>query len=268
MKHVDTPFTNTLKITLLLFAFLLPGLSQATEQAFEDRWSRLLADQVVDGEIVWLSHAKGKRFLSIYSKPASAPKGAVILMHGMRRHANWQEIIEPLRSALPDQGWATLSLQMPVKGYNNGMRDHSELLNESPVRINAAIQFLRAKGYKRIVLLGDGLGAVMGLAYLIETPNAGVDGLVGVGMYMLNYTDPRMWTPDLLEKFRLPMLDIYGEHDEYGVANSDFVRANAARKANNKAYTQIKVKKANHDFANHSDILIKSVSKWLNGLVR
>ncbi len=37
-----------------------------------------------------------------------------LLAHGIGIHPNWEQVIQPLRVALSEQGWNTLSIQMPV----------------------------------------------------------------------------------------------------------------------------------------------------------
>ncbi|OGT20373.1 MAG: hypothetical protein A2V90_08105 [Gammaproteobacteria bacterium RBG_16_57_12] len=249
----------------LVFTGLLAGGAGATDLAMERRWQEAVIDQVVVGNVHWLD-ADGYRFYSIYTEADSSPKGAVIIMHGMRRHPDWPDVIAPLRTALAKQGWATLSLQMPVLGFDTGMRDHSVLLNESPARIWAAIGFLKKRDHKKIVLIGHGLGAIMGASYLVENGKKDIAGLAAIGMYMLNYTDPRMWTPDLLVKLRLPILDIYGQMDQYGVEHDKEVRAQAAARANNRRYRQVMISQADHDFTGHGDELVDHIKRWLEEL--
>ena len=92
----------------------------------EQRWAEQLRDNIVIGEPTDLpltgvksDGSAGKSaentFFSIYTPhTTSSPKGAVILMHGSGAHPDWGDIIHPLRSELPDKGWATLSIQLPL----------------------------------------------------------------------------------------------------------------------------------------------------------
>lgn len=232
---------------LQLLVFLVSTLgamvnSQATDAKLEAKWQRLVSGQLIDASLVWLQTPE-RKFYAVYAD-AGNRNTAVILMHGMRRHANWESVIEPLRLALKDKDVSVLSLQLPVLGHDTGMRDHAVLLNESPPRIDAEIGFLKQKNFKRIILVGHGLGAIMGTAYLVEKVQQDVAGLVAIGLYMLNYTDERMWTPNLLRKLRLPILDVYGENDQFAVEVGSKVRKEAAAAAGNKAYQQLRINHA------------------------
>lgn len=234
------------------------------DQAFEQRWNDQIADGIVVGKLIRLNTRK-REFFAIHSPAETNPqRRAVLMLHGMRGHPNWQSVIGPLRRALPERGWSTLSLQMPVLGIDTGMRDHSMLLNFSPARINAGIAYLQQQGYEHIVIAGWGLGAAMAISYLVENPQAPIEGLVGIAMYQLNYTDPRMWIVDTLRHLRLPIYDIYGSKDRYGSHRSAKGRRKAGELAANAQYRQMKIDDADHDFNGKESLLIDNVANWLD----
>ena len=68
-----------------------------------------------------------------------------------------------------------------------------------------------------------------------------------------------------LEKITIPVLDLYGSEDLEGILASVGQRAEAAKKAGNKNYTQIKIT-GNHFFDDHDDELLKTVADWLEKL--
>ena len=50
--------------------------------------------------------------------PENAPEaqGAILLLHEEDAHPDWSTVINPLRTLMPDYGWATLSLALPSPG--------------------------------------------------------------------------------------------------------------------------------------------------------
>ena len=183
-------------------------------------------------------------------------------MHGIGVHPDWPDIIQPLRSELPSHGWATLSIQMPVLPNEADYKAYAPLYAEVPARINAAMAHLKKQGYQNIVLIAHSLGSGMAASYLANGGKAtafvaiGLDGLVEL-------QEPRMDHAGFLTKIRIPMLDLYGSQDLEGVRNSADDRAQAANKAGNKNYRQVKVTGANHFFQGLEADLVSRVKSWL-----
>ena len=78
-----------------------------------------LANTLKDHETVWLDVSypdisDTQKVLAI-SKPSliAEKKGAILLLHDKEQHADWPEVIRPLRKNLPKEGWFTLSLNLP-----------------------------------------------------------------------------------------------------------------------------------------------------------
>lgn len=73
-----------------------------------------IIDSIVIGEAEMLE-ADGQEFLGIYTESElEKAQGAVIIMHGRGLHPYWVDVTRPLRQDLPEYGWHTLSIQMPV----------------------------------------------------------------------------------------------------------------------------------------------------------
>ncbi len=47
---------------------------------------------------------------------AAVAQGAILLLHEEDAHPDWSTVINPLRTLMPDYGWATLSLALPSPG--------------------------------------------------------------------------------------------------------------------------------------------------------
>lgn len=252
-----------LAATLLAYA----AHSAASFKQREQRWANQILDSQMIGGAVWLT-AKEDKFLALYN-PAEKPKGGVILMHDAGLNPDWPDVISPLRRELPGHGWTTLSLQMPLLPQNAPLTAFGPIMDETPQRIRAGIEFLRGKGVRRIVLIGHDMGAAMGTAFLTREPEQGIAGFVGIAMNApvlqgsLNTLDPRLYTPNALAKLTLPILDIYGGHAAKTVTGSAPERLAAASTAGNKDYEQEQFPEANHFFMNHDQALVERVAKWL-----
>ncbi|MCL4316526.1 MAG: alpha/beta hydrolase family protein, partial [Gammaproteobacteria bacterium] len=281
-------------VAIILLAYC--ALAQATYKPREERWAQQILDYLTIGEAVWLTDdaqgraiAKGSagvagdrtpgatetgKFLSIYTGPdGGKAKGAVILMHDEGQHPDWPEVTSLLRRSLADQGYATLSLQMPILPRGAPLSGYWRALDEAVPRIRAGMKFLRNKGYTDIALIGHGMGSAMGLGALTQGKVKGVRGFIGVGMaahvsekasYPL---DARLHAPTMLGKLRLPLLDIYGGLDDKVVTESAPERAAAAKQAGNKDYEQYKIADADHGFGRFEKELSGYVAAWLDKLM-
>jgi len=203
----------------------------ATDSALEKQWSDALAKTAAEGEVAWLDMQGGKFFSLYLGEKTGNPQGAAIILHSLGAHPDWPDVISPLRMVLPEYGWATLSLQMPVMPLTEPLERHTPLLDEAPERIKAAISYLQGTGINNIVLIGQGMGAAMGAAFLAVNDNSGIKAFVGISMVGYKDHDLRIYSPASLEKIKLPILDIYGGRDLDNVRDTSTARADAARKA-------------------------------------
>lgn len=250
--------------TLLVIGFsLFYALSHASDTAKEKRWAEQIVDSVMVGDPEWLKVGKSK-ILSLYTEhSAEKAQGAAIVIHGVGVHPNWDQIIRPIRSQLPEYGWSTLSIQMPVLVNDAKYSEYAKLFNEVGPRINAAVKFLKAKGISNIVIIGHSLGATMAAYYLRDKPAKSVKALIAIGSTGSTFKDKEKNYFKSLETIKLPILDIFGAIDLPEVMEGAEQKKALARKFGNTKYTQIKVAGANHFFNNKEDVLIKRVRGWL-----
>lgn len=253
-------FTLRLALILILLPLVMPNL-QASDFAKEQRWAEQIVDMLIEGEAVWLK-ADGHRFLAIYTEAqANDPNRGVIVMHGIGVHPNWDQVIYPLRTGLPERGMPTLSLQMPILRNEAEPIEYAPLMTEAGPRIEAGIRFLKATGVEEIVIAAHSLGTIMAAHYLAGEATD-VRALVAVGMTG-RPDEPRMDTLSFLRRIQIPVLDLYGSDDLPQVLESVEQRAAAARAAGNSAYRQIRVEDTNHFFEGKDDVLLDTVSDWL-----
>ena len=257
---------NTQKLCYLMLVLMLTFLqsSQASDLAKEKRWSDQIVDFLVDGEPLSLN-IDGHKFLAIYTPESTGkPVGAVILLHGMGAHPDWPQVISPLRTSLPESGWATLSLQMPILPNGANEIDYIPLFKEVPGRIKAGIDFLYKKGIKRIVIIGHSIGATMAVNYLANMSSPRVSALIVIGTTGSRPESERVLDNVIsLKKIKLPVLDIYGSEDLEVVISSARGRADAIAKTGNTISRQVRIKGSNHFHIGHETELLETIVTWL-----
>ena len=252
-------------LSILAFFFLLVGSVPASDTAKEKRWADQIVDSLIDGDAEWLE-AEGHKFLTIFTEDQTGePKGGAIIVHGIGVHPNWTEVIYPLRTELPNHGWATLAIQMPVLPNEAEVKDYIPLIKEAAPRIKAAAEFLKSKNVEPVVIIAHSLGATMTSATLSEQGDFGLRGFVAIGMSGSDL-DPQLDTTAQLPKVRIPVLDVYGSRDLDTVLSAVQPRAAAMRKAGATDYRQLPIEGADHFFVGVEDELVRRVYGWLEQL--
>ena len=259
---------------------LITTTAHATNTASEKRWAEQLRDQIVVGEArdLPLSGASGEEntFFSIYTPHTSkTPKGAVVLMHGKGAHPDWNDVIHPLRTELPDKGWASLSIQMPLTLPDKNDADSlKQVIEASVARIDAAVNFLRSQSYQHVVLIAHSFGSLMALNYLQQKAEATTqEGQPLINAAIIIGTSSQ--GPDIplnasamIEKIKIPLLDLYGSNDHRNVRSSAKTRKAAAHKAANQHYRQTVTIGANHFYHGLDEELVRYSYHWLNKAVK
>ena len=255
---------------LFLLLFLTPAFflqAHASDIAKEKRWSDQVVDFLIDGEPHWLVD-KGHNFLSVYTpESTNKPRGAVILLHGKGAHPDWPEVISPLRTSLPEQGWATLSLQMPILANAANDTDYIPLFSEVNGRIKAGINFLKKKGIKKIIILGHSMGGTMATNYLAKTNTHEVVALITIGISGSRPESERVLDNQIsLKKIKLPVLDIYGSDDLEIVLASTLERAKTIAQNGHAQSKQVRIDGSNHFHKGHESKLIETITRWMTAI--
>lgn len=265
----------TLKNNFLLFLASLILLISfdviAANIESEKRWAEQLRDNIVIGEAVDIP-SSDSTFFSIYTEHSTATaKGAVILMHGTGAHPDWGDIINPLRSELPDKGWSSLSIQLPLAfAEKKDAESLKQVIESSIPRIEASIKFLKDKKYHHIVLISHSFGTLMALNYLQLKGNdinpdksPVISAAIIIGTPSSGSTAP-LNSPIMIEAVKIPLLDIYGSNDLDSVLNSAKARKSAANKSGNKKYRQVESIGANHFYHGLDEELVTYIYHWLS----
>jgi len=136
-----------MKTILSLFVSLF--LSQtllASDYAKEQRWASQIEDALLDGEPLWLA-GKQQAFFAIdtLDQDETATR-ALIVVHGVGVHPDWEQVIKPVRVEMSYAGWRTLSVQMPVLANEAEGKDYVPLFDDLAPRFNSAIAYLQEQG--------------------------------------------------------------------------------------------------------------------------
>ena len=222
----------------------------SADYAREKNWANEVEPSVMTGDSVWLELSGGHKFLTLYTEATDA-KAGVIVVHGMGVHPDWG-LIGPLRQNLPEKGYATLSIQMPVLKADATGEEYPQTFDEAAERMKVAIDFMQAKGYKKIVLVTHSMGSRMAAHFLQRNADVPLAAWVAVG------------APAALDygKLRFPVLDMYGENDLPQVQASAKQRATGL--LHNAKSGQLVAPKADHFFNGKDGLLLDMVSGWLD----
>ncbi|MET0069636.1 MAG: DUF3530 family protein [Candidatus Thiodiazotropha sp.] len=263
MRRPNTP--AAFRCLLLLLIIAAAASLDAANLSREQRISEGLAAGVLSGDPVWLE-AGSVRFLAIHvASFAAVRQGGAILLHDSGAHADWHEVINPLRHHLAERGWDTLSLQLPLGDNPSDPSNSASLLSLSGPRIKAGIDFLNDRQVEAVALIGHGLGAAMAMDF-IAAQGAGIGALVAVGVAPggTGEEDP---LARLLAGSDVPILDLYGSLDLPAVVDSARERRALAARHGRDRYRQERVSGADHYFSGMHEELNNRIAAWLRQAV-
>lgn len=241
-----------MRLPLFLLALLFVPLALSADYAREKRWADEITPGLIVGDAVYLQTSNGHKFLNLYTEAAKA-KAAVIVVHGMGLHPDWG-LNGVLRTRLAEQGYTTLSVQMPVLAADAKSDEYPPTFPEAEERLAEVIKYLQQKGHKKIALVSHSMGATRANDYLKKNPDTPLFALVLVGI------GRGIFEPVGAVKF--PVLDLYGEKDLPQVLENTKARAQAIKKI--KGSAQIMAPDADHFFNGQDDALVKYVKNFLD----
>jgi alpha/beta superfamily hydrolase len=216
----------------------------------EARWEQEVIPAIVVGDAIHLATATRPRVLAIVTAPTGSAKGAVIVLHGLGVHPDWG-LIGALRARLADDGYLTLSVQMPVLAADVSRDDYGVTLPEAGERIAAAIRYLSARGLAKIAIVSHSYGATMANAYLARPGHAAIAAWIPMGMFGSFEAPPKQ-----------PILDIVAERELPQVRASAPLRSGALpRDACSRALT---IPRADHYFETARSELAAAIAAFLD----
>jgi pimeloyl-ACP methyl ester carboxylesterase len=250
---------------LILLNFLFSAYAwaqtpaQLPDHAREKRWADEITPAILVGEPIYLALKSGHKFLALHapSLPPAKARAGVIVVHGMGVHPDWN-LINVLRSQLAEQGYATLSLQMPVLASDAKAEQYPALFPQAAERVQTAVNFLRDKGHRKVAIVSHSMGARMVNHYLANGGAGEIDAWVAVGISSGEYLQP--------QTFKAPVLDIYGEKDFPAVLANAAKRADAIKRTRGSG--QVAVAGADHYFNGTEAELVRHVKRFLDNATR
>lgn len=244
---------RTWLITLLL-AVSTPVFA-ASNYAREKQWADEITPGIVVGDPVYLEQKNRHKFLGIYTEADKAKIGLVVV-HGIGIHPDWG-MIGVLRQRLPDHGYTTLSIQMPILAVDAKPEAYVVHFPEAVERLQLAVAYLKSKGYKRVALVSHSLGSRMSHGYMVRNP-VGVSAWAGLG------TGTGPGPVITYDGIKAPVLDLYGANELPPVLDGA-----AKRKASlkgNALSRQVVIPDTDHFFSNHEDTMVKAVKDFLDSV--
>jgi len=231
--------------------FFLSFESSSQDYEKEKRWADDILPTLMVGDAVWLQQKNGHRFLGLWID-AKRPKGAVIIAHGRGWSPDF-ELYGTLRTRLAEEGYSTLSIQLPVLPSTAIPGLYVPLYPDARERFQLAVDFLKAKGQGDIGIVSHSLGATMANQYLIRTDDTSVKVWVFIGI---------LQGLEEMYRIKIPTLDIYGSDDWTGVTAGAPERAKQLRE--HPGSGQVMVPGARHFFEGREDELIRIVTAFLD----
>ena len=227
----------------------------AQDYAREKRWADEIANTLIVGDAQWLEQKNGHRFLALYTAAEKA-RGAAIIAHGRGWSPDF-ELYGTLRTRLADQGYSTLSIQLPVLPSTAILGLYVPLYPDARERFQLAVDFLKAKGFRNIAIVSHSLGATMANQYLIRTDEGAVGAWVFIGI---------LQGLEEMYRIKIPVLDVFGSND-WTVTMWGADERNKQILLN-PGSGQIMVPNATHFFEDREDELVGIVVKFLDRVFR
>ena len=217
------------------------------------------------GEPIWLKQDKSAQsFLGLVTT-SNENNYSILMIHGTGQGPDTPYVIGPMRELLSEDGFGTLSIQMPVLSDDENYDNYIKVFTESRRRVGQGVKFLRETNpNSKIVILGHSMGSTMLMDWLSNNDSADVSGFVAIGLGSTNQKklSSRVFSSGDLN---LPILDILGENDYDSVLWSAPLRKNAIL-ATHKKSAQIVIEKADHFFTSHEETIALSIITWVKNL--
>jgi pimeloyl-ACP methyl ester carboxylesterase len=248
-------------LATVLFLLISQKTFAGADYAREKKWADEIVPGIVVGDPVYLELKQGLKFLTILTEAQNTENGDVkkgdakmglVVIHGMGVHPDWN-MVGTLRTQLAEYGYTTLSIQMPVLANDAESEAYQPLFAEAAERIAVAVDFLHAKGYKKVAIVSHSMGSAMSRTYVVNNPfQVAAWAALGLG-HGYSYSG-----------VRIPVLDLYGENDLPPVLKMAKNRA-ASLKGKPKS-RQVRVPRSDHFYNNHETEMVQEVSKFLGSI--
>ena len=237
--------------TVLALFLSITGVNAAPDYQREQRWEKELVPGLIVGEAIHLTQKNKHQFLALYSEVENK-KMALVIAHGMGLHPDWG-MISTLRQDLFDYGYATLSIQMPILEADASYKLYPALFSDAAERLRLSVNYLKRKGYQRVVIVSHSNGSRMSRVYMEHNP-VNITGWVSLSLTQ----------GDTYEGITAPVFDLYGENDLAHVTNTAHQRKRTIK--GNLLSKQMMIPNANHFFNEREDKMVNAVKIFLDDI--
>jgi alpha-beta hydrolase superfamily lysophospholipase len=237
---------------VFVLSFFVSSESFSQDYEKEKRWADDILPTLMVGDAVWLQQKNGHKFLSLFIDKKDKSKGAVIIAHGRGWSPDF-ELYGTLRTRLAEEGYTTLSIQLPVLQSTAILGLYVPLYPDARERFQLAVNFLKARGHKNIGIVSHSLGATMANQYLIRTEDTTVKAWVFIGI---------LQGLEEMYRIKVPTLDVYGSNDWTVTMWGAPEREKQLR--DHPGSGQVMVPGAKHFFEGREDELVKIVAGFLD----
>lgn len=229
------------------------------EQALADeRVQHSAADEAPNLE------AGGKRFFALF-RDALRPDahGGIVLLNDFDTPLDSTALMQALRKTLPERGWATLAIQIPLREAGAAPREYLHLLPETVERIQTAVGFLQGRKTENIALLGFRHGGIGVVRYLANQPASTVRAAVLLNLPGGDTMPDAPWLEDL-GKVRLPLLDLWVGPD--ADVEAEPARQRRRLTKNNAGYRLSVIADARSTVEDVTGLVVNRIHGWLLNL--
>lgn len=255
---------------LLLISLLSTSAAGAANPAREQVVASELIERIDQQGVVWL-RSNGTDFLALSAKaPAAEERGGVILLHDIGDHPDWPEIISPLRNGLPEKGWSTLSIQLPLRSRDVEInaRNQQKIIDQTQARIAAAVEYFTHTGIYNIAFIGHGLGATAISRFLSnDLPlhhAVYIKAFIAI-RFRAHEQLPTAYLPQALlqSSVPLPIFELLGTRESSTIQQQAEQRKTVATQTQHPHFRQTMLSSANNNFWRADALLLSRVSGWL-----
>jgi triacylglycerol esterase/lipase EstA (alpha/beta hydrolase family) len=248
-------------MSLLLAAAAAAQQVPEREQAIADR----LAERRVPGEMIWLE-AGASRFLGLFlAAPGADARRVALLLHGFGAHPDWPEVVQPLRTRLPELGWSTFAIQLPRLSPEASHADENQLPRGALLRMQVANRYLVDRGVEQMAVVGYGFGAAVGAQYAGNAAS-GLVAFAAVSLRVPAHLTPAVSYPESLETVRVPVLDVHAARDDATVLQQAPERELWGRKNKTRSFDRIVIPDAGAGYVGREDELARAIAGWLDAV--
>ncbi len=202
----------------------------------------------------WLEVGQQRLPATLYKSRKAPMSGGVVVLVAGGNSSEWPHSLHALGRHLPDDGWATLRVDLHAAVSATELPAIEQLVQE----INAATELMRKDGVQNIVLVAAG-----GIAFqaLQATMNPQIARLQGLVLLDLSTTETLPEPGLVFAALQMPVLDLLTRRD--AGEDAALQRKLLAQQYDVPNYRQTRAPAAGPNWHKHRDPIVQRVRGWL-----